>query len=354
MRILALSFVLFASPVMAQVFPGISARDAEAVVRKAPAAGEAKPGPAEPEPPVVVDQPAPPKPTEASGPTKEQKELEKKFKEALSGLRAEQIAVDRHTRDLVKNCHDDFKDYVTALVDFHTENYTRCSTMMFRFTPPGGLRQPSNASKERYWNLMKQGSAMLEGTFAACYNQFDLNARNERGIKSKAKAAGDQAIAGARAMRGKANQAPYEAEAVAVNSLTLDSFAKNIEAEWVAVWNAAEKARAAPWEFEPVWELAVLLHQPYKLEMNLTQRLLLRYLLANFKDHPRVRNGEVHEKLAWTLVRTWQFEDARKVIDEAFTAQIGNATRARELDTARGAMSQERRQIEMGLLRVGR
>lgn len=352
--------LLAATPAVAQVFPGISAGAAEAEVKKAESAGNstADAKPSEVEKPAVPSEVAePPKPTGENGTTltKEQRELERKFKDALSNnsILAEKRVVDRHASPLIKAGFNDFKDYTTGLLNLYAESFSAACSDLTKFVPPNTLSE-ENPNRTGMWNAAKGGEGLLLGHMAKCYSEFDDTVRNERLVKSRFKQAADYARGAAKAMRAKAGMAPWDQDGLIDRAGTLERFAEEGEATWVACWTAAEAARAKPWDFDVVLTYARSLYVSSRLELNMRQRLVLRYLMTNFPEHEQVKNGELAVLMSWNLVRTWQFEDARTLIDKAVIDNGGNKERSESLRNSRNAMGQERTRIERGLLKIAR
>lgn len=356
LTLLTAGLLMAAAPACAQIFPDISARDAGEAVKKAEekagATSGAGSGTTTP-PPVTEKPPQPTGDTPGADTVKDTKELEKKFKDAMASVRAEQTAVANHTKALERGCYADFKDYVSGLADYASGNFTRAAKSLNGFTAPQTLTE-ENTFRNRYWEEAKNGEGLLLGAFARCFAEFDPELKTDSRIKAKFRSVAEDARKSARAIRAKVGVGNWDQTGLIDRASVLDRFADDGEAVWLAAYSAYEKAKAAPGDFDTVMSCARMFWVTARLELNLHQRVVLKYLAANFPDHELVRNGEVSVLLAWTYTRTWQFDDAIALMDAAIENNKANKERHTSLITSRAAMTTERRRIERGLLKIDR
>jgi hypothetical protein len=353
--ILAAALLIAASPACAQIFPGISAKDAGEAVKKAEGESSADATPTKTDAPEVSGRPETPTkeaPT-ASGAGKDQKELEKKYKEALASIRNEQTAVANHTKSLERGCYSDFKGFVSGLAEYHSGNFTRAAKSLSGFTPPQVLSD-ENTFRTRYWDEAKGGEGLLLGAMARCFAEFDPDVATESRVKSKFRQVADDARKSAKAIRDRIGAGNWDQTGLIDRASVLTRFADDGESVWLAAWGAGEKAKATPWDFDVVLSYARMLWVTARLELNIHQRVLLKYLADNFPEHDLVRNGEVAVLLAWNMVRTWQFDDAIALMDAAIEGNKADKDRHKSLIASRAAMLTERRRIERGLLKIDR
>lgn len=354
-RILASTLALFiamAGPATAQIFPGVSADEAEKEIRAAKAKQAADQQPEDRPEPIAGEAKDPAQPPSNSPDPSEQRRFNRLWSDAWGSIRIEQNAISRAASDQLKGAYSDTKAYAQAMLEFHSENFKSAGSKLRAFQAPREIAEATRNARETLLNNLHGGIAFIDAGYADIFEMFDPDRSSQRLLEARIKNAGDAAIKASRVAANLGSRAPYDQTRLLENRLGLEAWQTRGEAVWLTAWQNYQKVKETPWDGDAVWELAVSLYQPRLLELNLRQRLVLRYFIANFPNHEKVTNGEAHVKLAWSLVRTWQFTDATTAIETARTNVTGNAERARAISTVAGQLEQERNRIERGLLNI--
>jgi hypothetical protein len=344
----------------AQIFPGVNGADTGRAVKKAE--DDAKGGevskPAEdpkkadkPEEVKKPDAPAEPVLTE-----KEQKELEKAFDEAIKGIKTEQKKVETLSRQLSAAAHPEEQGVVDGLMSLYSEQF-KDATKLATITPAINIvdKNPGQTRITAH-NHLRGGEGLLRGFMARALKDFDLDFKDEKAVKAKAKTVAKAAKTDSDMMvKMMGDQSgTWIRTGLQDRSKKLADFGEGIDAAWTTAWNAWTTAKDKRYSVDAVWAFVKAVNNDEGLVLNLHVRALCTYLMARFPKSSLVVEGEPGVALAWSYARTFQWDDAAKALGEASTLSNGNKKAQDALGEAKDKIDEFRREAELGLLNVKR